>query len=1434
MFRTLSALLGVAVLATAGLAQEKAPRVDYLRDVRPILSQHCYHCHGPDGGTRKAELRLDQKRSALAEREGEFVITPGDPASSMLVAHVKAELGYDLMPPARFDKPLSTEQIATLESWIAQGADWPEHWAFQAPVRPALPEAGEGWAANALDRFVHRRLSAEQLEPAPEASREALIRRLTFDLTGLPPTVDEIDAFVKDESPEAYEKLVDRLLASPAFGERQAQEWLDVARYADTNGYQSDGERSAWKWREWVIEAFNRNMPFDQFTVEQLAGDLLPDATLDQKIATGFNRNHATNSEAGDEPDEYRTNYVIDRLDTTATAFLGLTLACAQCHDHKFDPLSQKDFYRFYGYFNQVKERDNRFSFAGTGRNSAPSMRVPNPDQAPHESLLDARIEELKERLKNDDLYSDAAQQGWEKSILESVGEDVAWKTLEPIGMMAENGSILRLQDDGSILATGEAPVRDVYELAFKPGRGKIAALKIEAIPDPSQPEGASGRGRHGRFILSGLKIRLSSLSESADPPLMWLARAEADLSQERPENATIDAITPGGIEGAIIISDDEKSGPQSFGRDFRVRGWSIAGDERFREHEAILVPLETLAINEASVLRVTIEQKSRPFKSLLGRFRISYTEDERVRAPLLPAVTKEWSAVGPFPAEDAAAAHKSDFEPEKRLKEGMDLRAEYEKPVVAKKTDPKAKGASGKSGSAASGAGGKPGGAPATGKKPGAPAPKKPEAAQPEPAKTPTAAASQPKTPKTPGKTGAEGEKKPGGKPPVAGKDKTPALPEGGKPAAGESAPSPSAPSAGKGATKPEKPAKPLAAAPEEAPKPSARPRRPPPKLAWKQQRDWRDGREIRLEDGNVAWYLTRKIHSTKARTVVMNFDGPDGVKAWLNGELIFEAAPKPKEAAASRGSSSGFSRFRRPSRDEEREIRVGLREGESELVVKVVFAASPTSSRGRRGSTPTANAEGAEAMVPPEAAAAMAARSRDDQPRGRFNFDFEAQGPDVVSYEVIRALRELADAPVARTVSKPSGDEIDAEEARRGELRTRIRKHYRENHDTVGQIIKAEIAELESEKRGLARRMPETPVMEDLEPDKMRETHVFIRGDFRHKGEKVEPGVPGILHPLDEKLPKNRLGLARWIVDPRNPLLARVTVNRLWQQYFGKGLVATPNDFGKRSETPSHPELLDWLAVEFVESGWDLKKLHKLVVMSATYRQDAKIDPAKLERDPDNRLLARGPRQRMSAEMIRDNALAASGLLVAKLGGPSVRPYQPTAVSNAVARGRRYRKDSGEDQYRRGLYVFWSRGTPYPSMITFDAAKREICSVQEARTTTPLQALVLLNDPVYVEAARKLGERLLGSEGGQDDAARIARGFRLCTGRAPTAKETGILAGLLAEQRRHFKAAPDAAKKLLAVGDSKVKEGLEPAEVAAWTTVAATILNLDAAIHK
>ena len=1340
-----SFLLGSeAVAQHEGVVPESRPRSpDFARDVQPILAQHCYRCHGPDEKARKAKLRLDLATDAFAGRTEGAAFVPGSLEKSMAYARVVSTDEFERMPPADAGAALSKREIETLGRWIEGGAVWSVHWSFAAPQKPIVPEgAGGAWARNPIDAFVARHRDGAGIPASAEATREAWLRRATIDLTGVPPTLEEIDAFLADKSADAFEKVVDRLLASPRYGERQAAEWLDLARYADTSGYQRDTVRTAWKWREWVVNAFNSGMPYDRFTVEQLAGDLLPNPTLDQRIATGFNRNHPTNTEAGEEEDEYRSAYVIDRVHTTATTWLGLTLACAQCHDHKYDPISQRDFYEFYAFFNNVKERDSD----GFGANPKPSIPAPNPDQTPHVEDVARTIKALEARLEANDPLVDAGQAAWEAATRARLGRPFAWTTLEPAGVMARHGSLLRRLDDGSILASGPTPVRETYELVFSPGKKKIGAFRIEVLPDPSLPRGASGRADDGRFVLSSLEIRHATVADSEDPPLVGFALAAADLNQKFDPDTfnVVNDIAPGDVQTAVAGA----GGARRFGG-----GWCIAGAERFEAHEAVFVPIEPIETNDVSILRFTLAHTSKEkFRASIGRFRISFTEDPRVRTLLVPVTAKPWKALGPFPAETVDLAHAVEFAPEKDLKSGELVKKTYEQPTLEPKKDGKAE---------------------------------------------------------LPPKTAAESQP--------------------------TSAPAASQPAPTEGAAS--KPAKDGA----KDDKPKIEEKKKPKKLVWAEKIDWHAGTGIRvpIEGAASAWFATRKLLTERARTVTIEIDGADGLKVWLNGESVFAEEPPAvkeddgKKAPVEAEEGFDFAAFfggASASSPKAKKFRLGLRSGENELVVKMSHRGKKVAKSGEAEKTkPPAEAPPELGMKGGPGAAAGT--------QGLFAFVLIPEGDDLLDYETLRALEraETNEPPVATaklaSVSTAPGAVPESRPATSEARAKAVRRFYRTRIDLVGRTVFEELERKKEEKRRLEKKIPQALVMEEL--PESRPTHVFVRGQYKQKGERVQAGVPKALPPLPADAPRNRLGLANWMISRANPLTARVAMNRLWQQYFGRGFVSSSEDFGIRSDQPSHADLLDWLAVEFMDGGWELKRMHRLVVLSATYRQSSVVASEIRDRDPDNRWFGRGPRRRLAAEMVRDQALFLAGLLVEKIGGPSVKPFQPAGLWRDVAGGGDWKADSGGDQYRRGIYVYWKRGVPYPSFVTFDAAKRETCTVSRPETTTPLQALVLLNDPVYVEAARMFGRRMI-KEGGKSDDARLAHGFRAATSRRPVDGELEILRSLLAGERAHWKAAPKAAAELLGVGEAKIDEKIDAVEAAAWAQIAAVILNMDATLRR
>ncbi|WP_309714236.1 DUF1553 domain-containing protein [Armatimonas sp.] len=983
---------------------------------RQILSENCFACHGPDEKQRKAGLRLDLPNRA---------VIGGDILGSTLIQRIaKPESDPLAMPPAMSHKSLTEAQKSTLRRWVGEGAKFEKHWAFTVPSSPTLlPILGGG---SRLDAFIRARLAKEKLTPAPEADKRSLLRRVTLDLTGLPPTPQETEAFLRDTTPGAYERVVDRLLASPHYGERMAIGWLDLARYADTHGYHIDPHRDMFRWRDWVIAAFNTNKPYDVFVTEQLAGDLLPDATRDQIIATGFNRNHPINFEGGAIPEEYLTAYVADRVDTTATAFLGLTMRCAQCHDHKYDPLTQRDYYRLFAYFNNNDEN----GLDGTQGNAKPFLRAPYPEQ-------EARLAELETKQKALDakIVAKETRPGEIPALLASDWDATFAQELVSHLQFGGNGGIV----SGTIAFNG-TDAKDY------PGLGEFERDQAFSYGCWVWPEGGSQ---------------------------------------------------------AIFSRMDNSLG---------VRGWDL------------------------------------------------------------------------YLADGQPMAHFIHNWPDNALRADSSAR-----------------------------------------------------------------------------------------------------LPMG------------------------------------------------------------------------------------KWSHVLVTYDGSGklpGVKIYVNG--------KPTMLSA----------------------------GADSLKNNTIKVNKPLRLGGR------------------------------DQSTG-----FKGKLDDIRIYSRVLSPNDVAllaeTDPLRPALAQPAASRTPEQQ------RTLTRYALRTRDPEYRKLLEEKVS-TQTEREALDKEIPTTMVMQERK-DK-RPTFLLERGEYNKPKERVEPGLPTVFAPFAK--PEGvgeaggRLDLAKWLVSQENPLTARVAVNRLWQQFFGVGLVKTAENFGVQGDAPSHPELLDWLAVEFRTSGWDVKKLVRRMVISATYKQSSACPPELLKRDPENRLLARAPRLRLPAELVRDQALAVSGLLVSKIGGPSVKPYQPPGLWEEMSfkgnfSAQTYEQDHGEKLYRRSMYTFWKRTVPPPSLQTFDAPEREFCIVRRGATNTPLQALILLNDPTYVEASRKLAERLM-RETVPTAAQRIAFLYQLLLARAPRPEEASLLMTILNRQTTAFRKSPENAQKLLSVGESPVDKSLDTIDLAAWATVCSTVLNLDEVITR
>ena len=1191
----------VAVMLAADAATPSADNapVDFARDVRPILSGYCFKCHGPDEGTRKAKLRLDVREHALQPaKSGELPIVPGQPDQSEVVSRIFTADEDEVMPPAGAKHPLTPAQKDILKRWIAAGAEYQPHWAFVPPKQSPLPPVREkAWPQNAIDDFVLARLDKEGLQPSPRADKYTLARRVYLDLLGLPPTPAEADAFVNDPSPGAYEQLVDKLLASPHYGERWARRWLDLARYADTNGYEKDRPRSIWPWRDWVINALNADMPFDEFTIEQLAGDLLPDATAHQIIATGFHRNTMLNEEGGIDPLEYRFYAMVDRVHVTATAWLGLTMACAQCHTHKYDPISHAEYYRFLAALNNADE---------------PTIEVTQPDIAEKRKAFLAQIDAMEAALPD-------------KFPVEI---RIEWRTPGAAEFASQNGAEAELLSDGSFRVGGKNPEKDVYTVTFEAAPQRITHLQLEAIPDEGVGKGGPGRTDHGNFVVSELEMEFKEAGSKGKPRKVKLVSAEADFSQEGFS-----------VQNAIDGNPDT--------------GWAIVGPNGARQHRhALLALAEPLDVKKASGITIRLAQNFGGHHTL-GRFRLSLGSE--------------------LPGTAATVERRREVRDEKFAKW---LAGEL--PKVSEWQ------------------------------------PLHPAAAQ---GSSPTL------TIQNDDSIFASGD--------FTKSDtytlKFRNLPAGLKALRLEMLPDDRLPARGPGAISYEGP------------------------------------------EGDF-WLSTLKIKADGKAVGLTNV-----TESFANGAN--NAAKAIDDDLQSGWSINGGQGKSHNAVFPFAETVTVADELQMELICEKYYAAG----LGRFRVWVTTN-DNARASALDNEAIAILLKYRD---------------PD--------QLKPLLESPAAA--------------ADRESLLKQFVKFSPDLANARREIEK---------KRGEMPKFATTLVMRERPVGHERPTFRHHRGEFLQPKEEVAPGVPSFLPPLPENAPKSRLALAKWLVSGDNPLTGRVVANRQWEAFFGRGLVRTMEDFGFQGETPSHPELLDWLAVEFVKQGWSQKKLHKLIVMSATYQQASEVTAALRERDPGNILLARGPRFRLDAELVRDSALVASGLFADKIGGPGVFPPQPPGVSSEGAYGAlEWKTSTGPDRYRRGLYTYAKRTAPFAMAATFDGPSGEACLARRERSNSPLQALTLLNDAAFMECARALGRMAVDAAG--DDNARVELLFRRCLTRPPTKVESEKLTQFYQMQLARFTSG-----ELKAADVLETKAGEKLNEQAAWTAVARVLLNLDEAVTK
>ncbi len=1114
-----------------------ATPVDFNREVRPIISEKCYHCHGPDEGSRKAKLRLDVRDDALQDRDGVRAIVPGKPDDSELMLRVRSKDPDEVMPPPKEHHIISPAECDTLRRWIAEGANYAPHWAFGKPVKPA---------AVGIDAFIDAELKHHDLALSPEADKPTLIRRLSLDLTGLPPTLDETRTFVEDTAPDAYARAVDRLLASPHFGERWARMWLDLARYADSSGYGSDFFRlNIWPWRDWVIGAFNRNLPYDQFTIEQLAGDLLPNPTREQLIATAFHRNTMTNFEGGTPDEEYRVAAVKDRVATTMQVWMGLTAGCAQCHTHKFDPLSQREYYQLFAIFNQTEDADRN--------DEEPKMPLPTADEARRMTELNARIAELETQIKTTTPELDAEQRVWEAKV----AAPVAWSVLEVEDFKGSGEQQWEKREDGSVLVRAGAGDAAFYEVKARTTLKAITAVRLELIPDAAFNHNGPGRAADGNAVLSDLKLfttpagqtttrgRFVRIVNPGSARFLSLAEVEifSDGKNAAPQGQASQSTT--GFDGPAKLAVDGNTD----GDYFKSKSVTHTQEEKDPWWEVDLgrdVPVERVVVWNRTDSGVS---------QRLADFRVEVLD--AARQPVFTQTVKE----SPAPSA-TVATNKATLLPL------FHATADYSQP----------------------------------------------------------------------------------------GFDVARAL----------------------------------------------------------------DG------DPKTGWGIGGATGQPHAAVFEL-------VKPWSDADALLTF-----QLTQSHGGDATIGRFR----------------------LLAAEAATPV------------------AELPAAIKAALGVE------------------------------------PAQRTAAQAQ----------------QVAAFFRPLSKTYEALVK----ERDAKKKELATIKPlALPIIRDLAKDKQRESRVFIKGNYLMPGDIVTAGLPAAFHAAPAA-PLDRLALAQWLVSRDNPLTARVTVNRFWAQLFGTGIVESEEDFGTQGSLPSHPELLDWLAIEFMRD-WDVKRLLKLIVTSATYRQSAKVTPDLLAKDPRDRLLSRYPRRRLGAEEVHDQALAVAGLLSHKIGGPSVYPPQPDGLWNVAFNGgqNKYPTSEGEDRYRRGLYTFWRRTMANPTMLAFDAPSRETCTIRRVPTNTPLQAFVTLNDPVFVESAQALARRIL-REGGADADGRLRFGLELALGRPAEAKHVAALRKLLDAELVKFRQTPDDALTLATKPLGPLPAGADPIEAAAWTAVANVLLNLDAFLTR
>ena len=1182
-----------------------AEQVRYGRDIRPLLSDRCFVCHGPDESTLEADLRLDSFEFATADLGGYSAVVPGSPEESELWYRISLDHGdSEVMPPEDSKvRPLTSEEKELIRRWIEEGAEYEEHWAFQPPSRPGVPvPAQRDWVRDPIDAFVLQGLENVGLTPSPAADPATLARRVFLDLTGLPPTPEELNAYLEQVSrdPHAYEALVDKLLHEEPYvtryAERMATPWLDAARYADTNGIHMDAGRQMWAWRDWVLEAIRDNKPFDEFVYEQLAGDLIPDATLAQKVASGFHRNHVITDEGGAINEEYLVEYAADRTATTGAVFLGLTLECARCHDHKFDPVSQEDYFSLFAYFNSNQEPGLYSQRPNPQRAFEPFMQVPSEAQTVAQADLQKQLEQVRAEMAEPSSEDAVAYEAYLAHAPEQYG--VSWAETEFVSATSEDGTTLTLLDDGSIFAEGEVPAKESHTITLRTHETDLRTLLLEVLRDDRHVSGRVGRASNGNAVLSYIEAEAISLVDPNFRKPLQFVWAWADHEQADSDFDVVNALDP------------------DHGKVWAVGAHNVEGGRN-----ALFLSDEAFGYEGGTELKITLHYRSVYSEHAFGRVRLTPGRIGEAGLAALPIADSRWYGTWPYkPTGEDEVGYDTVFGPE------ADPTIDFAKKYA-------------------------------------------------------------------------------------------------------------------------------------------------PDDYSWVFVGQVRDGERITsLPAGKAISFAGKRLFVPTERELELSLGSDDGIQVFLNGEMIHE------------------NRVNRGVAPDQEKVVLKLTPGVHTFVMKIV------------------NTGGVGGLY------------------------YEARPP-----------QDELGGPLVFALTPESTRALGA-----NKLAQRMSETWRTQHSPAFRALLTRAGELETELAELEASIPLTMVMQEMA--KPRETFVLMRGAYDHpdKNRPVQRSIPSALGSLPEGAPNDRRGLAMWLTNASNPLLARVTVNRYWEMLFGTGIVETSEDFGLQGAWPSHPELLDWLAVEFRESGWDVRALLRRIVTSNTYRQSSRLRPEASAADPEGRLLASYPRRRLGAEEIRDQALYVAGLLVEELGGPSVKPYQPEGLWREVAmiqsNTRNFQRGDGNDLWRRSLYTYWKRAVPPPSLLTFDAPTREFCTISRGVTNTPLQALVLWNDEQFVEAARMLAQRTLAEEAPADmgefldDATdwRIARMFRRCTGRLPEGVELTRLREVLEAFHERYTASAEDAAALLALGEAPLPEDHDPAQLAAWTMLGNALLALDETISR